>query len=813
MANQPHSPVPALQRQVKLDAVTKPAPYSQSFDNAALNPTALGAFGADIAMKASTELSRQRGYEDGLNPKGTLLPPLTNADKAYADAYIAQSQNTLGLQATRLMQEGQAELAKAYQLTPEMLQTYTKNMSEGLNEIIDNAPSQVQPGLAAQFSNSLMQSTGSLNQKMIAQQKQQALQEAAAFNTSQLASMYEAARGGDIKSAEAIHNDMVRRTNAMSNAGMISPTQAQTAAKSARISLYTGMYTGEAIKAFNEKKVDQYLADLLQKKPEGMNTLEWEAIAKSVMGEISLYESFQQRNETSLYSEANRLLNEDGLTPEFINQLEAETTSKPRFNNFMAQVASYQRKNASSNEKVSMLMPQWNSTFAMAVADSKTKNIALAQAGNDNQKRAAENGRQIDEFEGQMYAMATAGGPIQNFTQKLNAGLQSGNPELMTRSLNAYRYLQNVNPRVLSGVSKNAEAMMTNFESQMENGNAPDVAAQNALQVVMQKDKEQTEINARLFSEWENSKVNTQSRLNSWASNLADFGKSAPINNLPYFATHVKNIFRTNMNLLNGDVEGATKMTQDGIARAWGVTEINGTREAVFQPVEQTIGLDEGALPLIRNDIYEQVKAQIEPMKIAFEEGQRKNDNRVSFYYRLAERPSWEQFHAAQKTLRDIASKPPNTALRPASPLVPAQANLPDNPEWENAIKVINEFNKNTIGIEKVFSDKRTESFEISIQANPGIQQAEDGRIGSYNVSIRSNNGPNAPMIGIFSGSFSEPVYIPNESIIRQRYIDLVGLNPTGMSAFELNERRISRNKFNKEFGLDNPYQRLRGVF
>lgn len=787
--------IPIMKKEVAPDYMTAPAAYTQSFDNAALSPTALGEFGSQLAITASTTLAQKRGYEAGKDPHGSLLPPITKADQAYANAYITQAQNTLGLQANKLMQEGQQELAKAWKLTPDMIASYTKNMSEGLNDIINNAPLQAQPGLAAQFNSSLMSSSGQLNMKMIGQQKTQALQNAALFNTTQLSAMYEAARGGNYDAAEKMQADMLARTNSMKASGMITPLQAESTAKSARMSLYTGLYSGQAVQAFQNKTSDQFLSDLLSKKPEGMNTPEWEGIARNVMGEVQLQESFQQRHETSLYSEASRLLNEGTITTDFIAQLEAETTSKPRFNNFMAQVATYQRKNYKTNQQVSNLMPEWNSPYAMAVASNKTKNMALTQAAEDIQQRAASSGRTLDNFKAEAEAMATAGGPIQDFTHQMNAGFTSGNPELMVRNLNAYRALRNSNPKALNGMSKTAEAMMTNFESQMENGNAPDIAAQKANEIVQQKTPEQMEINTTLVKQWQDAKVNTQSRLNSWAADLADVGRGVKINNLPYFAIHAKNIFKSNMEYLNGDIEGATKMTKEGLSRAWGVTEVNGKQEYVFQPIEETIGLDAGANPLIKHDLYEQLQAQIAPMNAAYEEGIKNKDSRISFFYRLAPRPSYDEFRAAQAVIQKQESVP-----------------LKDynEAEWEKADSIVNSFKNDPIKIERVYQGgKRVEPFTVAISANPGLQEDAQGIIGSYNVSMRMGDGPSAPMNGWFAGPLSEPVYMPNSKQIHDRYFQMVGLNSTGKTLAEMHKDFVNRKTPRQEAGVDESINNL----
>lgn len=801
--------LPEFESQVKLNAVTTPAPWAQSFDSMALSPTALGTFGANLALTASTTLAQQRGYQAGKDPHGSMLPPLTQTDKAYVDAYNTQAQNTLGLQANRLMQQGQMELAKAWKLTPDMVASYTKNMSEGLNDIINNAPMQVQPGLANSFNANLMNSTSSLNRKMIGQQKEKALQDASLYNSTQLSSIYETARNGNFEAAQKMAEDMVGRTKNMSAAGMYSPLQAEAARKSAQNSLYTGLYTGEALNAFNHKNSDQYLSELLQKKPDGVNQLEWEGIARNVMGEVQLAESFQQRNETSLYSEANRLLMEGTLSSDFIAQLESATTSKPRFNNFMAQVAAYQRKNHKDNMAVNSLMPAWNSPYEMAKASNKTKNLALMQAGQDVQQRAADGGRTLDDFEAQAEAMSTAGGPIQNFTQQMNAGFLSGNPQLMQRNLNAYRALKNANPSVLNNMDKRAQAMMTSFESQLEDGNAPDIAAQKATETVLQKTPEQMEINTALIEQWERKAVNTPSRLNSWASDLIDNGEGAHVNNLPYFAIHAKNIFKDNMNYLNGDVEGATRMTKEGINRAWGVTTVNGKKEFVFQPVEQTIGLDEGANPLIKHDLYSQLQAQIAPMKQAYEDGKKNGDHRMSFYYEMEARPSYEEYKTAQDVVNKKIHEPRKSSGFAGTPLAPMAQKIPEDKAFDDAIQTIKRFKDENIKIKRVFDSGRSEDFQVAIAASPGLQQDAQGIIGSYNVSMRKDNGPSSPMNGWFSGPLSEPVYRPNQSQIRSRYFEMVGLNSTGLTTQQIYERYVNRKKAREEAHVNSDINHL----
>ena len=754
--------------------------YAQALTSLATTPTALGQFATELAMNSSNALAKKWGYEEGLKPSGNAFPAITKFDQAFTDAYTTQSQNTLGLQANKLLLDGQNELSKAWKITPGLIDSYTQNMQKGLSDIYNMAPDAVKGSLQLQYETNLLRSKSALNNKMVSQQHSEALQKAAIENKNQLTSIYEAARSGDAETAETLQKDLIGKGERMHSAGMISPSQVQTIKDSAKTTYYSGLYTGQAIKAFNEKKVDDYLANFMQHKPAGLNTLEYEKIAKNVLSEVQLQESFQKRNEQSLYSEGTRLLNEGLLTPDFIHQLETETTDKAEFNSFMSKVAVNRKKNAAAMDGARSIIPSWTNTDVMAVASKKDKNNGLILATQDTLQMAASRGREITPEQAEVEVMSTAAVPIPNFTDKMNRGLLSGNPDVMMAKLQAYNLLRESNPRVLNGITGDAKAMLTQFELQLEDGNQPDVAAQKAYEVVQQKTPEQMEINKDLIQQWQNKYVNTPSRLNSWASQFVDNGRGTAVDNLPAFAIHAKNIFESNMNYHNGDIQAATKDTADGLDRAWGVTELNGRKEFTFQPVEKTIGLDAGAVPLIREDLHEQLKAQIEPMNKAYEEGKTKKDKRMSFYYRLPERPTFKDYHDAQLTISNYKSS--------RSPETTKSADI------QKAIDTINNYRNDELTIERVHDSGRIEKFTVTTKANPGLQVDENsGIVGSYNVMIRGDTGPSSPMNGWFKGPLSEPIYLPSGNKIRERYSQLNGIDTSNLSAKEIYDIWLKR--------------------
>lgn len=773
-----------IHEQVKLQPSMGNTPFQNAFDNAALTPTALGQFGAQVALSASTALNQARGYEAGKNPSGTPLPALTKADQAFNEAYTTEAQTTLGLQATKLMEDSQNEINKARQLTPENIALYSKSVGEGIQEILNNAPMQLKPAMEAQYGSSLIRTTGALQDKMFAQQRAISDQNASIFNQNQISSMYDAARNGQVDSAKEMYTATLARATSMMQSGQMTPLQAEAMNKSARISYYSGIYTAEALNAYHNKTADEYLAHLIDNKPADIHQEEWEGIAKNVMGEVSNAEAFQHRNEQSLYSEGNRLMAEGKLTSDFLVKLEKQTTNKPLFNDFMAKVAVNQRKVANANVTSNALAPLFGNVDAMAVATEKTKDTTLQQLTQVNSQRAAQLGTELTPFESMSEIMANAGTPVKSYTNVMNSGLLSGNAQLMERNIKAYQALNRNNPKVLLGVTDQAKAMMTAYEGQINGGNSPEAAALNAKQIVMAQSPVEREETEHLISQWER-KVNTTSKLNSWASDFAINSDNALIPNPDFFAMKVKDMFKANMRLLKGDVDGAHKMTEDGINQTWGTTNVNGKPEFVYMPVEKALGTDDRARPLIQDDIHEQVAAQIAHQKEIYDAGVKANDHRVNFYYKLSERPDFEKFMAAKKTVQDYENEQHKHAFAGGHLNIEINTTFGQEEKLKpvtDAKAIIDQYQNGELTLEKIYTGGHVEKYQVIVQANPTLAITDKGMIGDYNISIRKD-GRTSPLTGIFRGPNDWPIYRPNGQKISQRYVAVNGINPSGMSA------------------------------
>ena len=286
--------LPVFKRTESLVAPTSVPGFVSAFNQLATTPTALGQIATQAATSASNKLMDKWGYEQGSNPHGNLLPSITNADKRFEIAYSNQAQATLGLHANQLMLDGQAELEKAYKLTPEMVESYKMNMAQGLDEILSQAPDTIRGQLHNDFASSLMRSTAQINQKMVGQQKQAYKEQMSVYNQTQTKNIYETAMSGNAEGAKAQLEAQIGRNAQLKAAGIISATEEQNNNQTARQTFLTGVYSQKAIAAKEAGKMDEYLAGLTTK-PSSVSFLDWQAVTHNVLGNVAQIEALELR--------------------------------------------------------------------------------------------------------------------------------------------------------------------------------------------------------------------------------------------------------------------------------------------------------------------------------------------------------------------------------------------------------------------------------------------------------------------------------------------------------------------------------------
>jgi hypothetical protein len=222
--------IQTLQSQTPLSLTTQPQNWVNAMTQIASSSTLLGDIGVKMAQNASQTYQQLRGIEAGKQPSGNLLPPITEADKAFVEGYSAQAEQTLGLQAQQLLQKGQLDLNRSYQLSNSSIQSYSKNMQQGLQQIIEQAPYTIRSKLANQYTAKLEQNVYGLNNQLIGQQKRQEKENSDLYLANQAKNITDLALSGrenaNVQSRQT-YDETIGYINSKEKSGLISSSAAE----------------------------------------------------------------------------------------------------------------------------------------------------------------------------------------------------------------------------------------------------------------------------------------------------------------------------------------------------------------------------------------------------------------------------------------------------------------------------------------------------------------------------------------------------------------------------------------------------------
>ncbi len=745
-----------------------------------MQPTALGELGATMAQTAGIALATRAGKSLGKNPSGDLLPAFTPTDKAFVDAYSAQAEATLGIQAQSLMTKGIEQLNQSYKLSPGQIESFHANMAQGLQGILDHAPNTVKTEMENQFQQQLISQTHGATMKMINQNKEIAQSQASVYTTHQLQQMHDAQLSGNNDLAKQIYSTILRTNNANLASGMLSPAQADTANTTAKLSYYSSVEIQKALAARNNHQLEGFLADMVNTKPSELGWSEWEDVRNKTVGYIGAVENLDNRDQSLIMSQAQAQASIAPLTPDYIANLKTQL-SPTRFNNFMAHYGAGQKSQYAKQQSIAAVQANWHDTRVTGFASPEILNQSFGNMVEAAKVRAQNQGIALSDDDAQLEVASTAGSPVPIYIQKLNKGLQSGNPQLMMRDWQDYLKLKQSGGQLAAGVSKESIAMGTMMNHFLEEGMDPTLAAQRAQEVIMNKTPEVRENNLQLIKDWRMKTVKDAAHRDTWARSLAGISKGTFISNGNGFALHVQNIMEDNLALTNGNVIASEQMLKDAIQQYWGTTEVNGEREFTYMPIEKAINLDKGAGPLIRSDVMHQLNRQIEATNKAHEAGN------LPFYYRIKSTlPTYDEYLKAKNEVRQkqtIAEY--GKALFEGKPT-----------DLKSQFDIISKFESNApIEIELVHNGGEVETYKVNVAPSPMMQQSsgELPVIGDYDLTMRNDKGANFPLAGAFLGQQNHPVYRPNVNWIRDNYFAVNGIDPTDSRAKFLAMQRFER--------------------
>lgn len=599
----------AMQRRESLQVESSPVNFQGAFSSLAQTPSVLGEIGANMAMSAGLAQSKLWGTYLGKNPVGDIMPPITKADEAFSNAYSNQAQATLSNQINDMMFKGQEELDKSYQLSPGQIMDFHKNMAEGASKILEMAPNTVKSSMENSFVNSLQQTTHHLTETQISQQKEKARGMQQVWQSQQQDKIHDAWLSGNPSEANRLYEDLKRSVTTSISSGMLSPVQGETTLNSAKLVNESSKQVAAALQHMqqNDGSAEKFLSDMAFNKPKNLTFGEWEKVRNETASYVGQVDNLRSRNQTLLTAQAGAEISQGTFDAGKAAYYQSQMTPA-NYMHMMTSYYSHQRKMAGGSYRSQILAANAGNVDAYAGATSKDINGAFDALTEQRLGDAKRQGIPIDQDTAEYQVAASMARPVPKYIEKLGNRMTSGNSQLMEQSIDAYSKLKAIQGEKVAGLDSKQLASMSLYEAMKSRGVDPQVAAQQAREVIFSKDPEIYSLNKKKIDEYFKDKTSS-SRMLSWARNMVD--SSAPIQNTAEFVDNAHNLFQGFMQLTNGDEQASLAATREGMRSEYGTTRVNGVEQTVRLPLESVLNLTDSA-PLIQDDIIKQLGSQLE---------------------------------------------------------------------------------------------------------------------------------------------------------------------------------------------------------
>jgi hypothetical protein len=646
--------VEAMPSQVKLDAAVGSQDFTGSFDRMALQPTLLGQMGATIAQTSANALSTKLGYDEGQNPHGDLLPPITEADKHYQQSYLAQSKNVLSLQVNKMLSDAQTQLSKAYKLTPGMIDDFQNQITQGTAQILKNAPTPVKKELGMQYANAIINTNGALNRRLIAQNKDEAIANMKLADKNTDTSILDNAAMGKPDVAYELYQQKLAQNKKQRETGMMTAIEESTSNTSAKLSYYSGLSNARAMEARNQKgsALADYLTSLsdLKNKPDDLSVSEWNTIGTNTLSLMQHMDALQQTDKNLILSGLHEKLAAGELTEQdVLTAYQSPAINRTDVNNLLTKLYSGHSKQSAKTAKIQTLTANFSSAEAFGEASGETINDAYsALVDAKKQKNPG-----IAPMEAEASVAAMAGGSIPRFLSTVANLSKSNNVDDVIAASNAYHRVQSVSPQNVIGLPEEAYNFINAFDSFKEiNPGDPETAlAQTRNALLTRTPEEQKAISANWNAYYRKNYAQPAQRV-SLAKKLLGINTLFGATNIQdeaVTADHISNILEKNVKLLGGDIETAKQVTQKQVNAVYGDTWVNGRHEMAYLSLEKIANLHEDGTFFIQRDIVNQVQNSFKMYKEAYDNGH------SNFYYRIKDPSKYDISTLKQKSQDDSA--------------------------------------------------------------------------------------------------------------------------------------------------------------
>jgi hypothetical protein len=756
--------IQTLQPQERLSIMTQPQPFLAAFENVAKSDTFIGDLGATMAQQASIQYNRNRGLEYGLNPQGDLLPSITQADQAFKDGYLAQSQNTLSLQANQMFNQAEEQLSQSYKLSQGQINEFQSQMSQGLEKIMAVAPTEVRTNLSFQYQRQLDNTASQYRSKLITQAKSDALDAMKVNDKLTDQNINNMATTGKIQDAKKLYDDKIAQNLKQFNSGMMTRSEMEASNASAKITYYQGIYNNQLIqfeqeipgenKEARDKRRGEFLSQFIDynKRPKDISADEWTTLGNNTLAFQQHLNNMESVAANYAFSDLNLKAAQGTITNMDIQSVaNMPGISDTQMNNWLAKFKATKANETRENTLTSQILSDYSNRklWAETTSDKAKDNAYFATVS----RQAQENPNAMP-LQNEAYAASIAGGPVPAFNRVIESYSRSNNSEDMRAASNAIQVVANNQRGNLLGLSKDTTQRIQQFNAitRLHPGMSDDEALQR-VRIAENRTEEEKKLAAMKWNELTTgaggdlSTFQNQTRTAEKLLGVTGFFNKAPMLNKLSMTANVMSILKSNYDFAN-NYEEAQEMTKESLQSIFGESKVNGENFTSMYPLEKMANLENSHF-FFQRDIVEQLNQKFEQQKVAAQNGLAAN------YYRIKNMDKYDLDIAPLKPFAQrLTQEKYNDVMKNAEPIK------------VEIVRIVNG-KESVVDTANLIVDISQET-QLSYNPNNPVS-------GSYDVGLSHTSGYSSMLTHYGPYNPSLMTYTPNFDKVKQSYDDAFG--------------------------------------
>lgn len=274
----------ALQRQTIAQGIS--LPQSTSFGSLSTGFNTLSNLGTFAAEKFSTVAAQKRGAEDAfrnIGKPGKLAPGVTNATKAYNNAYNNVDITLTTLNGMKLLDDDLRTMSEPGKLNSNSVGLYDEFAKARIQGTLDGTTEENKPDVALRLAQHYFQNLGRMGDRVSAFNTEQMTKDFTHIQNESLRMLQESMMANDqtgVKSAINGYNQLIQDRKAL---GLLHPLEEAEMRQTLNNALVSSDYSARFLQSRVNGTEEQFLANLANKKPDDLSFEEWQNVTSSVL--------------------------------------------------------------------------------------------------------------------------------------------------------------------------------------------------------------------------------------------------------------------------------------------------------------------------------------------------------------------------------------------------------------------------------------------------------------------------------------------------------------------------------------------------